>query len=30
MTRQTVYLNGTTFEVITRANGTVTYSRKGR
>lgn len=29
-TRQVVYVNGTTFEVITRPDGTVTYTKKGR
>lgn len=28
--RQLVWIDGTAFEVITRADGTVTYSRKGR
>lgn len=28
--RQTVYIDGTTFIVVTRADGSVTYTRKGR
>lgn len=29
-TRQTIYLDGKTYEVITRADGTVTFTRKDR
>ncbi len=29
-TRQIAHINGTTFIVVTRPDGTVTFSRKGR